>query len=193
MTYTPRPDSIADRAHQQLTLQGELSGAALADAIDLDDRGTLQPSLAIALREGYIAKTTREGLNYYRVGDGVPLKPASDDVDDDPPVQRVVPAKAAPVPATPPPRPKVKAKVKPAKKAQAPALTLHAAELKDLPAGVVKELSAGARKIAQPAGSEPVFGVLTDGRVVIECVENVMVLSRQESDRLRGLLLATAA
>lgn len=191
MSYTPRPDSIADRAHQQLTLQGELSGAALADAIDLDDRGTLQPSLAIALREGYITKTTRNGLNYYRVGDGVPAKPAAGDVDDDPIVQRIVPASTASVSTTPPPSPTAKAKS--AKKAQAPALKLQPEALKDLPAGVVKELSACARKIASTAITEPVFGVLTDGRVVVECAANVMVLSLQESDRLRGLLLATAA
>lgn len=181
MSYTPRPDSIADRAHQQLTLQGELSGAALADAIDLEDWKTLLPSLHVALREGFINKVTRNGLNYYRVGDGVPIKPASGEPDDDPIVQRWAQATTTTVATTPPP----KAKAKPGKKEQAPALTPQPAELKDLPAE--------ARKIAVPVITEPVFGVLTDGRVVVECAENVMVLNRQESDRLRGLLLATAA
>ncbi|MBY0469143.1 MAG: hypothetical protein K2Q07_09225 [Burkholderiaceae bacterium] len=179
MSYTPRAGSIAERAHQQLTLQGELSGAALADAIDLDDRGTLQPSLSIALREGYISKTTRNGFNYYRVGDGVPLKPTGDDVDDDPPVQRVVPAKAVAVATTPPPRPKAKAK--PPKPAQTPALALQPAEVKDPPAG--------AQKIAQPPGAEPVFGRFTDGRVVIEKGDQRIDLDSKAAGRLYAFLV----
>ena len=186
-SYSPRPDSIADRAHRALSAQGELSGAALADAIDLDDWRTLRPSLTVAVDHGYIKRILREGLNYYSVGDGVPVSRTvvdADDIDDDPPVQRVVPANAAPVPT---PLPKAKPKT------EAAALNAKIVVPENLPRGVLKQPSASARMHAAAPAEEPVFGVYTDGRLVIEQGQEVVTISAAAADKLLGLLMANAA
>ena len=100
MTYQPRPNSYADKAREQLVAHGEMSAAALADAIDMDDPSIIRNILQIPVREGYFRVEKRDGLMWWSMGDGTPTKPAADDgddgVDDDPVVQRVVAAGSRP-------------------------------------------------------------------------------------------------
>lgn len=184
MTYAPRPGSVAERAHLQLTVLGELSGAALADAIELDDAKQLAASLTVPLREGYISRVKRDGLWFYRVGDGVPVQPADEDVDDDPPVQRVVPAKAkAPLKATEKPKARDPKAVR-----SSPAPLQRESEESTTASDLGPHNNGKALAIADGGA---VFGVLTDGRIVVEVADSFTVFSRRESDQLRRLLSAT--
>lgn len=165
MSYQPRTGSVADRAHQMLTARGELSAAALADAIDHDDPGSLMACLAIAINHGYIAKTKRNGLAWYSVGDGVPLK-KDDEPDDDPVVQRVVAAgsrpKAEPVKAVAP--------VKPA------AMAAFSMRTKIVQTPV-------------PAAADGVrFTVERETRLIIEQGDTRMVLGKADVARLREVI-----
>lgn len=165
MSYSPRPGSIADRAHQVLSARGELSGAALADAIELDDWKTLLPSLTVPLAQGYIKRTLRDGLNWYSVGDGIKVtpKPDADDGNDDHPiVQRLVPA-------APPPKPAPKAaKQRAPKPVQTPA---------------------AAATPTPPSAGQAVFGLYTDGRLVIEQGAQRIELSSAEHKRLYAAMV----
>jgi len=88
-TYTPRRGSKAEQAHMQLTAMGELSTAALADALDVES-GALASLLAVPVREGFIVRERRsDGITWWRCGDGTTT---ADSEDDDPPVHRVIPA-----------------------------------------------------------------------------------------------------
>lgn len=107
--YAPRPGSKAEAAAWaiQAAPKGELSTADLADEIDCDS-GTIAALLAWPLKHGYFARTLREGINWWSMGDGTP--PAAEP-DDDPPVQRTVPAPRGT--AIPVPKKKTKAKRRP--------------------------------------------------------------------------------
>lgn len=112
--YAPRPGSKAEAAAWaiQAAPGGELSTAALADEIDADS-GTIAALLAWPLKQGYFARTLRAGINWWSMGDGTPL---AAEPDDEPPVQRIVPARGTAIdvpkqtrrarrtPAPPPPK-----------------------------------------------------------------------------------------
>ena len=94
INYAPQSGSTPGRVVEHLRSLPpgtELTTAVLADALDLD--APCVPScLDYAVKHGFVIRDKREGRIYWRLGDGVPLAPAE---DDDPIVQRVVPAGAA--------------------------------------------------------------------------------------------------
>lgn len=181
-SYTPRPGSKTEQAWQALQARGPLSSAELADEID-SDKSTLQALFVVPLREGYLAKYKRDGVIYWRCGDGTPLVKA--EPDDDPPVQRIVKAAAAPAKralrkptVSKPPRaaarprkaaPKTKAKVKAMPKAR--------------PARAVVLAPA-----ATPVLPDFRFGLFTDGSLVLEQGGQHITLQREQTERLVGWL-----
>lgn len=127
--YTPRPGSKAEAAALVLGARGKLSTAALADELDVES-GTLSALLSVPLKWGYLARERRrDGINWWRMGDGTPL---AAEPDDDPPVQRI------------------------GKASGRSAVDLDA-DTRDLPDAVIAQLSAPARARAR-AASAPAKG-----------------------------------
>lgn len=97
--YSPQPGTLSFRAVEHLKSLGadvEPSTAELADALDTSING-LPTSLEYALKHGVlIARKDGRVLRWSLGRAGAPL-PASDDEDDDPPRQIVVPADANPL------------------------------------------------------------------------------------------------
>lgn len=90
MTYTPQPGTIPHRVIEFLKQHphgAEFSGAEIADAIGHDgaaltvylsnpvDRGALKVDKRVPPHGGH-------KVNYYSLGDGIPLPKADDDVDE---------------------------------------------------------------------------------------------------------------
>lgn len=99
MSYIPQPGTLPARvvAHLQGLPPGtELATGVLADALDVDTRG-FTPNLEYAVRGGLLTREKRDGRLYWGLGTGERIVRESIDgePDDDPIVQRVIPASAA--------------------------------------------------------------------------------------------------
>lgn len=104
MTYQTTPGTLPHRAIEYLKSRApgtELSTPVFVDILGADIAG-FSTSLANCLRAGLLKATTKPGnrrMLFWSLSDGVPVAAADtdDEADDQPPVQRVVPAAAAAV------------------------------------------------------------------------------------------------
>lgn len=93
MSYTPTPGTIPHRTAEILRAlpagSRGLSGAQLAEALGQSgmNAGAI---LAVPRQHGFFKAEKIDGLLFWSMGDGVPLKPA--EADDEPIVRRIVPA-----------------------------------------------------------------------------------------------------
>ena len=92
--YTPLRGGIADRAIAYIQANGSTATRVLADGIGVESSG-LQGSLMPCVKHGLLRKAKTNGLIVWSIGDGQ----AEPEEDDDPPIQRVVPANGAQVTA----------------------------------------------------------------------------------------------
>lgn len=85
-SYTPRPGSKAEAAAiaLQAAAGGELSTADLADEIDVES-GTLHAVLSVPIKWGYLARERRDGITWWRMGDGTPAAAAAADGEPEAP------------------------------------------------------------------------------------------------------------
>jgi hypothetical protein len=121
MSYSPTPGTIPHRAADILRAlpagSRGLSAAQLAEQLGQPGMN-VAGFLAVPRQHGFFKAEKIDGLLFWSMGDGVPLKAAED--DDEPPVQRVVPANTKPArmaeivkDSPPPPPPKIVAKREP--------------------------------------------------------------------------------
>jgi hypothetical protein len=93
VSYTPTPGTIPHRAAEILralpSKSRGLSAAQLAEALGQPGMN-VAGFLAVPRQHGFFKAEKIEGLLFWSMGDGVSLKPA--EADDEPPVQRIVPA-----------------------------------------------------------------------------------------------------
>jgi len=96
INYAPRAGSVPARviAHLEcLPPDSQLTAAVLADALDIEDT-SIHSGVEYTVKHGLLARHKRNGLVYYSLGNGTPTREPADE-DDDPIVQRVVPAAEA--------------------------------------------------------------------------------------------------
>lgn len=167
--YTPHPGTIAARALAHLQAQPpgtELASAVLADALDIDSASVI-PCLAAAISHGVLANTKRMGLLYWRLGTGQPV--TLQDRDADAPIQRTIPATAAPKPKAlqaPQPAPAPPGPTAPRRTTPKPAST------------------AVAIAIAQPIRTTLRLAVWSDGSLAIERGSEHMHFTVDESRQI---------
>ena len=202
MNFTTQPGTIPHRAIAWLQAQPPGSvwpTAVVADALDVDGR-TLVAAMGPAVRAGVVRVECHRGHNSWSLGDGkahsleVPLGD-TDETDDDPPVQRVVPAASAPAPAAepaPPARPQRRPRgpdKAPRKKAQptagpaaAPLARSFAATEPAFPDWQLRLNELG--EIAKP----PRFAIWSDGALSIERAGQRLEFNTEETRSLCNYL-----
>ena len=97
MNYEPTPGSVAARVLAVLAERVEpITSGVLAEAANCDS-ASLGPNLEAAIKHGLIVRDRRSPrVSLWSLGKGIPVSNAAQQLqDDDPPVQRVVPAAAA--------------------------------------------------------------------------------------------------
>lgn len=121
-TYTPQPGTIPARVIaylNQLPPGTELATAVLAEAVEVIP-SAVQATLGAPMKHGAVICTKRDGINYWRLGAGIPAAHLqASEPDDAPVIQRVIPAATAPRIQLPPPAPATKPARRTAKKPKA--------------------------------------------------------------------------
>lgn len=78
MSYQPQPGTIPERVIAFLTQRpGEHASAVVAEALGIE-RESLQGIMKVALQAGHVARTRRNDIWYWRLGDKVPEPPQDD-------------------------------------------------------------------------------------------------------------------